>query len=174
MAISSINEYYNSIINSALSKIKNSTASSNTDSTASNNSTDKLDLNSSTDDLAGFLNYNASGNYNSLPNLADFLNNSNNGGASDLFGLEGITGMDNAGQLTSLADALGKVDSTDSSGDNAVEDFFSSMAEQSMQYNNLLISQALDKLNQAQNQTKTGSVDKTDKTDASSGGTKTE
>ena len=78
MSISSISDLYSQIYTSLISKISTSNETVQTDSSSeTSNLTDILDLGSSESDLSAYLNYNSSGNYNSMPSLLDYLSEDN-------------------------------------------------------------------------------------------------
>jgi hypothetical protein len=80
MSINSISDIYSRVYTSQINKA-NSTdeteAAANSSGTTS--LADILELGSSEDDLSTYLNYDASGNYSSLPTLVDYLSSDSDG-----------------------------------------------------------------------------------------------
>ncbi|MGE5390034.1 MAG: hypothetical protein ACM3PE_03115 [Deltaproteobacteria bacterium] len=136
-------------------KTTSSTASSNkTTSSAAGSKYDSLELSSLSDPYV-YNNYNASGQYESMPSLIDYLNDGSNDSSSlfssssqsDALKLLGATG----GANMSLVDYLGG-----GSGDNAADgyaSYFSQLSEASSEKTSKLIEQAMEKLKEKEAKT---------------------
>ena len=160
MAISSISDYYNSIINKTNSVSTTSSAASQPATSGSSASkTDTLDLSSYANDLSGYLNYNAGGQYNNLSSLADVLNSDSNSDSIDPMGDSSFDGLDSLGdssgtnQMPSLADFLNGDGSGDSSGSGSSDGIFDTLIQENNTYTDYLIKEALNKMSQSSNQT---------------------
>ncbi len=141
MSVNNISDIY-----SQLSKYLTGKTSGTSDSSSSKvtnldsgnkTQTDTVELNSDLSNLAGYLNYNSSGNY-TLPTLADFIDKED-GEESSLTDFLG----DGEDTQTDLADFL----NSDSSSDDSQSGIFDSLIQERTEYTDILIKQAEDKLN---------------------------
>lgn len=168
-------DYINRMNQNTVRKVSSATSAQKTDSATgsstgiTDNSTlaeaAQLNLNSSTPDLSGYLNYGSSGNYSNLNTLAGILKNNpdakladvlkehpellqDNSQQSDI--LSSLTGNGNNSTLT---DFLGG-DSSNSSDGDSMDSFFNSIADVNTKYANYLIQGALYKMAQAASKNK--------------------
>ncbi|MDP4093405.1 MAG: hypothetical protein Q8920_08595 [Bacillota bacterium] len=182
MSTNSINDYYNKIISNYITntgKVSNTNSNSGNQgsSSSANSLTDSLDLSSNVPDLAEYLNYGSSGQYSGTPSLADLLGSNQDGslsdllgssqdsGLSDLLGSSDTSGSDQTSGLSGLFD-----DSSDSSDGSSFDNAFTKLADLTASYNNLLITQALNRLKASGTKTPDGSNDNTTQAIPSSNG----
>jgi len=159
MNISKLYDYYKTLANSTTTDGKSSkTTTSSTAKTDLNSDTtettsikrliDQLDLSSSTSDSTSYLNYSASGRYQNMEALADYLNSDSDSSLSELFG---TSDTDNSTESTSLADYLSDEDSTDQSGTESIDSLINQIVQETTTYNNYLISMALNRMSESKN-----------------------
>lgn len=114
MAVGSIyDDYYYRLANiTAGTTTKVTDATKAESGTTDTTQVDKLDLNSSLNDMSAYLNYNASGRYSS-PSLVDFLNAEDEDGDE---GLSGLFDIDSSSDYTGDASSIYQFDSDSLSG----------------------------------------------------------
>lgn len=141
MSVNNISDIYNQLskhLTDKTSGVSGSSSSKATNSDSGNKTqTDTVELNSQLSSLAGYLNYNSSGNY-TLPTLADFINTGDGEKSSLTDFLD-----DGDDTQTDLADFLNNGDTPDDS----TSGIFDSLIQERTEYTDLLIKQAEDKLN---------------------------
>lgn len=141
MSINNISDIYSQLSKYLTGKTSGASESSSSKVTNSDSGnktqTDTVELNSELSSLAGYLNYNSSGNY-TLPNLADFIDKED-GEESSLTDFLG----DGADTQKDLADFL----NSDSTSDDSQSGIFDSLIQERTEYTDNLIKQAEDKLN---------------------------
>jgi hypothetical protein len=126
--------------------VSNNAAAKSASDTSTSSMKDKVNLNSVLSELAnsGYSNYNSLGQYNNLPSLADYL--SEDDSSSDIFDL--INTYDSSSSTSNLPDFL----DSGSSDSGSADDMFSAIEDAITEYDNLLISNAIKKMNKSKSQ----------------------
>ncbi|WP_054696158.1 hypothetical protein [Syntrophomonas palmitatica] len=127
----------NSAKTAEAAKTSNNNKSTNSNKTQTAGLADVLELSSMDTNPFVYTNYNAKGQYEIMPTLADYLNDEENDSRSNLFG-------DDGSSQTSLVDFLN--DSSSQSGADSYSSVFDALADANRTRNDLIIEQALNKI----------------------------